>query len=127
MIEASDKRRYEIAGEHVRALYGHSLPGRISKPRSEPPGVLFHGTAPTVVSAILAEGLRPMNRQYVHLSVDEQTAQVVGRRRCDVPVILEVAAGEAERAGVQFWCGNDDVWLAESVPPAYVSVAGSTE
>nr|CAA9353384.1 MAG: RNA:NAD 2'-phosphotransferase [uncultured Nocardioidaceae bacterium] len=127
MIEASDKRRFEIDGDRIRALYGHSVPGRILKPRSRPPELLFHGTAPTVVPAILAEGLRPMTRQYVHLSVDVQTAHVVGRRRCAVPVILEVAAGEADRAGVEFWCGNDDVWLAESVPPAYVRVGASME
>jgi putative RNA 2'-phosphotransferase len=127
MIEASDKRRYEIAGDRIRALYGHSVPGRIARPRSQPPELLFHGTDPAVLSAILAEGLRSMSRQYVHLSVDVQTAQVVGRRRSGAPVILEVAAGEAVREGVGFWQANDDVWLVESIPPAYVRVRPATE
>ena len=127
MIEASDKRRYEIAGDRIRALYGHSVPGRISKPRSQPPELLFHGTRPTVVAAILAEGLRPMSRQYVHLSVDVGAAQLVGRRRSDSPVVLEVAAGEAVRSGVDFRRGSDDVWLAPFIPPAYVRLRGSVE
>jgi len=127
MIEASDKRRYEIAGDRIRALYGHSVPGRIARPRSQPPELLFHGTRPTVVAAILAEGLRPMSRQYVHLSVDVGAAQLVGRRRSDSPVVLEVAAGGAVRSGVDFRRGSDDVWLAPFIPPAYVRLHGSME
>ena len=30
MIASSAKRRYEIDGDRIRALYGHSVPGRIA-------------------------------------------------------------------------------------------------
>ena len=69
MIGRSPKQRHEIDGSRIRALSGHSVPRHIAKSPGEPPAVLFHGTAASATAAILAEGLRPMRRQYVHLSV----------------------------------------------------------
>ena len=48
---------------------------------SEPPEILWHGTAEKYVASIDRTGLRPGNRMYVHLSADEQTAEQVGRRQ----------------------------------------------
>ena len=61
-----------------------------------------------------------MGRQYVHLSVDQETAGQVGRRKARGPVILEVLAAEAHAAGVTFYQGNDQVWLADAVPARFV-------
>jgi len=122
MMAAADKQRFELDGDRIRALYGHSVPGRIVKRRAKPPHVLLHGTAPRSVPAILESGLLPMRRQYVHLSVDRETATQVGGRRAAKPVILTVRAGEAHAAGVPFWHGNEMVWLAESVPPEFLTV-----
>ena len=58
-----------------------------------------------------------MRRQYVHLSLDVETAAEVGRRKARQPVILEIAAARAHAAGVRFYAGNDKVWLADFVPP----------
>jgi putative RNA 2'-phosphotransferase len=121
MMAAADKQRFEVDGDRIRALYGHSVPGRIVKQRAEPPTVLLHGTAPSSVPAILRHGLLPMRRQYVHLSVDHETATQVGGRRAARPAILTVRAGEAHAAGVPFWHGNEMVWLAEKVPPEFIT------
>ena len=121
MVATSDKRRYEIDGDRIRARYGHSVPGRIALVEATPPDVLFHGTSPTAWASIRTRGLVPMGRQYVHLSVDGATAVQVGRRKSDAPVILRVRAGEASRAGVQFWRGNDMTWLVDAVPPPYLA------
>lgn len=122
MISSSSKRRHEIKGEKIRALYGHSLPGRIMKIEAAPPELLFHGTAPAALDAILTEGLRPMDRQYVHLSVDVATAEQVGRRKSHTPVILGVRAAAARESGLRFWRGNDMVWLSEFVPAEFIRV-----
>lgn len=116
----SPKRRYEIHATRIRALYGHSIATRIRNTAAEPPPELFHGTARSVVPEIELRGLRPMRRQYVHLSVDVQTAVTVGRRRDPQPVVLRVAAAAAHEAGVTFLRGNDEVWLTEHVPPSFV-------
>lgn len=116
------KRRYEIDGDRVRARYGHSVAERVEQPVAEPPEVLFHGTSAAAVPAILREGLRPMARQYVHLSADRDTARQVGGRRRGEVAMLVVAAGEAHRAGVVFRIGGDPVWLADAVPPEHLRV-----
>lgn len=121
MIRRSDRRRYEIRGGRIRALYGHSLPERLQKEPAEPPASLFHGTDPQAISAIRAEGLRPMGRQHVHLSVDRATAEEVGRRKAREPAILSVDAAAAHADGVTFYAGNEKVWLSDRVPPRYLT------
>lgn len=125
MMAAADKQRYELEGGRIRAVYGHSLPGRLARLPAAPPVLLYHGTPPRAATRILEEGLKPMGRQYVHLSVDRETAGEVGRRRDPAPVILRVASAAAHDAGVVFYAGNDRVWLADFVPAAYISAAGS--
>lgn len=123
MVETQAKARYEIEGEHIRACYGHSLPGRIVARAATPPARLFHGTAPQTARTILDQGLWPMARQYVHLSADRDTAASVGRRKASRPVILVVDSDGAHAAGVRFWHGNEQVWLAEHVPPRFLREA----
>lgn len=120
MIAASSKRRHEISDGRIRALYGHSIPGKLIKTPATPPAVLYHGTAPDTVPFIRTSGLLPMSRQYVHLSVDEATAAEVGRRKAQRPVILQVLATNAYASGVRFYAGNEKVWLADSVPPQFI-------
>jgi putative RNA 2'-phosphotransferase len=90
--------------------------------RADPPEGLFHGTSSAAWEAIQEQGLVPMRRQYVHLSMDVSTAVQVGRRKSEVPVVLSVRAGEAGRRGVRFWRGNEMTWLADGVPPEYLTV-----
>ena len=123
MIDVSDKKRYEIADGRIRAFYGHSVPQRLIKETAAPPPVLYHGTAPEVVGEIRADGLRPMGRQFVHLSSDADTARQVGRRKARMPIILQVQAQPAHIAGVRFYLGNDMVWLADHVPPRFIAIS----
>lgn len=124
MMRRSDRRRYEIRDGRIRALYGHSLPGELSREEARPPDRLYHGTAPSAVASIRSEGLRPMGRQHVHLSVDRPTAREVGRRKADEPLILEVRAADAHREGVSFYRGNERVWLADPLPPEFLERDG---
>ncbi len=120
MIVHSDKARFELDGGRIRARYGHSLPGKLARTPAAPPSILYHGTPSRAVPAILSEGLKPMRRQYVHLSTDDDTARQVGGRKGGRPVILVVRAGEAHAAGVPFYAGNEFVWLADHVPPPFL-------
>lgn len=120
IIENSDKKRHELVNGRIRALYGHSIPMKILKDISEPPAILFHGTARRFLESIENKGLLPKGRQYVHLSKDIETALQVGKRHDDKPVILEVDAKRAWKEGVKFYLGNDKVWLADNIPIKYI-------
>lgn len=115
------KQRYELKDGRIRALYGHSVPRKIEKQPATPPSVLYHGTSPAAAEAILAEGLRPMRRQYVHLSVDVETAVIVGRRKARAPVVLVIDAAGAAAAGHHFYPSQDEVWLSDPLPPVFIS------
>ncbi len=122
MIAQSEKQRFEIRDGKIRALYGHSIPKKVERERLKPPAILYHGTTPQAAQTILAEGLKSMKRQYVHLSTDEETAIQVARRRTNHPVILKIAAAEAYQEGINFYPGNDTVWLADAIPPRFISL-----
>jgi putative RNA 2'-phosphotransferase len=121
MLRRADKQRYELCDGRIRALYGHSLTDRIEKSPVTPPDLLYHGTSPGAAALIQAEGLKPMQRQYVHLSADEETAQLVGARHATQPVILTIQAGEAHRAGIRFYYGSDDIWLSDKMPARFIT------
>ena len=116
IIATSEKKRHEIVGDKIRALYGHTVPQVIKKEPCVPPAVLYHGTTHKALPQILEDGLKPMQRQYVHLSVDVDTATHVGKRRDPEPVILKIDTDAAQKAGIQFFIGNDKVWLCDRVP-----------
>ena len=124
MMGQSEKQRFEMRDGRIRAFYGHSVATKMEKEATLPPTLLYHGTTPLAAQAILKEGLKPMNRQYVHLSADRETALLVARRRTNRPVILNVQAQKAHEYGVPFYLGNDMVWLAEPIPPDFIMVEG---
>lgn len=120
LIEKSDKKRFEIKNGKIRATYGHSLPFKIKKEPTVPPNILYHGTTPEAAKKILKTGLKPMNRQYVHLSVNIESAREVGLRRTNKPVILKIAAQEAYNSGVNFYKEKDNIWLADPIPAKFI-------
>lgn len=120
VVATSDKQRFEICGEKIRARYGHSVPQRVVYPEIEPPELLYHGTAPHALSAIRVHGLQPMQRQYVHLSTEVEQARAVGRRHAPHPVVLTVRAREAWRAGVRFFRPEERLYLSMTIPPDFI-------
>ena len=76
IVRTDKKQRYSFNEDktRIRANQGHSIPVDLDLEPSEPPEILWHGTAEKYVASIDRTGLRPGNRMYVHLSADEQTA-----------------------------------------------------
>ena len=122
IIVTSEKKRHEIVADKIRALYGHTIPQIIKKEPGIPPAVLYHGTTHKALPQILLDGLKPMQRQYVHLSIDVETATRVGKRRDPEPIILKIDAESAHKAGLQFYIGNDKVWLCKEMPKDCLSI-----
>ncbi len=123
LIATSDKKRYEIDGDRIRAMYGHSTAIEADYEIAAPPPLLYHGTSQQTLALIMADGLKPMRRQYVHLSADYQTAHTVGQRQGGHTVVLQVDASRAHAEGVVFYCSQDGVWLVDAMPPQYIAPA----
>ncbi|MBN2176100.1 MAG: RNA 2'-phosphotransferase [Demequinaceae bacterium] len=121
VVATAGKQRHEIRGDCIRALYGHSVAGLAPRDPVQPPMVLYHGTTEAAWPLISEQGLLPMDRRYVHLSVDVETASKVGQRKGLDPVVLKVDAVGAWEAGVPFYAGNAMVWLADAVPSAFLA------
>lgn len=92
-----------------------------TKPES-PPSILYHGTSRKAWEKIKLEGLRPMNRQYVHLSSDRDTAMTAGRMHDENPVIIAVYAWSAWLGGsAKFYRSADDrTWMSEPISAKYI-------
>ena len=124
-IVAEDKKgRYSFdeSGAKIRANQGHSIPGVVIEMESpEPPEFLYHGTAAQFLDAIMREGLKPMKRQYVHISPDYETAVKVGGRH-GKPVVLQIRARDFKNDGNELCLSSNGVWQAKAVPPEYFTV-----
>ena len=127
LVELDEKQRYRFSddGKRIRASQGHSasLPVRIIFPTADPGDELFHGTTGKKLDYIFESGLLPMDRQYVHLSADVETAIKVGSRR-GKPVVLRVDCAAMKRDGYEFFISDNGVWLMKEVPAKYLSVVG---
>lgn len=123
-IVANDaKRRYEFSEDlkRVRALYGHSNHVHIQWEAAEPPATLYHGTAKRFLDSILKDGLKGMNRHYVHLSETIEEAIKVGKRHGE-PVVLAIDTKVAIQDGGCFYRVPNGVWLIENVKVKWLTI-----
>lgn len=123
-LDDPDVERFERRGDAVRATYGHSIDIEMDYPEIDPEFPLYHGTSPEAWGLIREEGLRPMSRQYVHLSGTREEARRVGHRHSQSPVLLAVEPGGSHqwtfyRAG--------PVVLVEEAPPEWLTPIENSE
>jgi len=128
VVETSDKKRFSLSvdGQRIRAAQGHSVAVELGISPQEPPSVLYHGTATRFVESILSEGLKPQDRQHVHLSIDEANAQRVGQRH-GKPLILKIEALRMHAKGFKFFLADNGVWLTDQVPPEFLALSSRSD
>jgi putative RNA 2'-phosphotransferase len=122
VVDTNDKKRFTISddGRLIRAAQGHSVKVTLGLSPSQPPAVLYHGTASGSLDSIFATGLNPGSRQQVHLSSNEETAIKVGGRHGKA-VVLNVDCAAMVKEGHLFYQADNGVWLTDSVPARYLS------
>ncbi|MGH7823889.1 MAG: RNA 2'-phosphotransferase [Candidatus Binatia bacterium] len=116
-----DSKRFELREGKARATYGHSFPVELGSEPVKPPPQLYHGTARDLAESILRGGLKPRDRQFVHLSASLEDALAVGRRRDPSPAVIMIDAHEAYAGGVEFYVSGP-LFLTASVPAKYLSL-----
>lgn len=120
--DARGKKRYQIEGDRIRALYGHSQVS-VEYPPALPPARLYHGTVARHLDSIRERGLRAQARQYVHLTTSLERARTVAGRHDDSIIILTIYAGEAHAAGIVFYHPEAEHYLARSIPSEYIEIS----
>lgn len=125
IVRENNKQRYSFNTDHtkIRANQGHSLQVDVELTAMKPPHYLYHGTSVRFLPAIRQEGIKKMNRQYVHLASDFQTAVEVGRRHGS-PAVITINAEAMAHDGLTFYLSENGVWLCEYVAPVYFFTEG---
>ena len=121
VVSGSEKKRFELVDGKVRATYGHSFPVDLGGEAAAPPEQLFYGSARDLARSLLRSGLKPRDRQYVHLSLTAEEAEAVARRHDPTPAIIVVDAQAAHEEGVVFY-KSGPLFLVENVPAKFLSL-----
>lgn len=121
IVRTDSKQRYSFNedGTLIRANQGHSISVDVELPVAVPPEILWHGTGEKYAASIDEKGLLSKSRLYVHLSEDEETAKMVGKRH-GKPVIYRILSGKMASAGYTFYRSVNGVWLTKAVPVEYL-------
>jgi putative RNA 2'-phosphotransferase len=67
------------------------------------------------------EGLKPMSRQWVHLSKDYDTAVNVGSRHGKA-IVLRINAKQFVADGNELYISDNGVWQTKYVDPKYMEI-----
>ncbi len=59
IVTATDKQRFELRGDKVRATYGHSFPVHPQGQNGPPPERLYYGNPPSPGRTIFPRGTQP--------------------------------------------------------------------
>lgn len=119
VVAHNEKKRFTIDGDRIWANQGHSIEAEVAVTEVVPPQFLFHGTSSRKGDVIREEGLKKMNRNYVHLSDRELTAHSVGMRH-GPPLVLVIDAKTMHDEGHKFWLSSNGVYLTLEVPPQFI-------
>ena len=123
IVSRDAKGRYEIRCDKIRARYGHSFPVSLNHEEDTESRVLYHGTPRRNLARIMREGLRPMRRQFVHLSTSRSEAIETGRRHGRNVVLLIIDAECLRKKGLRVYRAGKNVRIVERVPPECITLA----
>lgn len=129
IVESDEKQRYSFLGDadssylYIRANQGHSVKDvKMNYQVVKPPSVLYHGTSVENSELILDScEIKPMSRQFVHLSQNIDTAIKVGKRH-GKPVVFKIDTEKAYNDGVKFYLTENNIYLVESISTKYLEI-----
>ncbi|WP_298472042.1 RNA 2'-phosphotransferase [uncultured Psychrobacillus sp.] len=121
IVRTDRKKRYSFdeTSTLIRANQGHSIRVKVPMKEVEPPEFLYHGTSKASLNQITLQGIKKMNRLYVHLSEDAETALQVGSRHGKA-VVLRVLSQQMHNEGHKFFLSENNIWQVDFVPCTYI-------
>ena len=122
IVNENNKKRYSFNDDKtkIRAVQGHSIEVDLELKEVVPPAILYHGTAFKNLENIKKQGIKKMNRQYVHLSADVEIAKNVATRHSGKYIILEIDTEAMLKENYKFYLSENKVWLTDFVPSKFI-------
>ena len=120
IIETDPKGRYQHKNGAIRATYGHSFDVDLELPTDNIPDALFYPTTEEEVDILLETGIRPSDRKKVHLSKTFEDAEIAGKHRVEMPIILTVDAKKAILEGIVIQRAGKTVYITDAISPEYI-------
>ena len=119
LVGESQQKRFEIADDAIRALYGHSFFVEMDGEPMEAPEFLYMGSTAAAARKMQKEGMRPVDRFYLHLSLTREVAESRSRQ-VGTPCVVQVKAQEAWKQGEIEFFSRGEVVLSREIPSDYV-------
>jgi putative RNA 2'-phosphotransferase len=125
IVSENNKSRFQIVGERIRAVQGHSEGTPVTREGLEASwdvviedDAVFHGTTVAAARSILTgDGIHSATRSHVHLA--PSTTSVVGKRH-EVQVLLVIDPPRLRAVGHTLWRAPNGVLLTRAVPRAAI-------
>lgn len=130
VVRHDNKGRFTYNPETGRiwCKHGHTINGVnpdlevVDSSFSNLPEVLYHGTKDQFIKSVMKDGLKHMDRNFVHLTPSVETARKVANRRSGKSVILKVSTRDLIDSGYTLY-KSGEVYLIEHVAPSLLSFA----
>lgn len=122
IVRNDPKGRYEICGEKIRAVQGHSLPQVETEAvatliTSWDGEIPMHRTMQKNLDSIKISGLHPMARRHVHFAVDEALL----RKGCNCTLKFDLNSW-IQNGHKAYMAKNGVILVEEIVPWSYLAV-----
>ncbi len=127
LIQTDPKGRYKFDEGRVMATYGHSIDVDLDLPTEDIPSILYYPTTEEECAILLEIGLKPADRQWVHMSDTLESAIEAGQVRTANPVIISVDAEKARGDGVVIKKAGKFVYITTEVPSEYLTRMDESE
>jgi len=122
LVETDEKGRYQIDGGMLRATYAHSVDVNLDDLPEATCDHLYFPVAEEELDMVLETGLRPSDRNMIHLSATPEKAYSAGRVHMREPIILEVDVPKSNRNGDFIFRAGKTVYVTDAVEPECIKV-----
>ncbi len=115
VVETDEKGRYQIDGGMIRATYAHSVNVNLDDLPEAQVDHLYFPVSEEELDLVLESGLRPSDRNMIHLSATPDKAYSAGRVHIADPILLEVDVKASTDAGNFIFRAGKTVYITEAV------------
>lgn len=129
IVDNNNKKRFSFNDDltKIRANQGHSIKNiNVELEKLDTKHFinnnieyLYHGTVKKNIDSILSSGLKCMNRNHVHLSIDKETATNVGKRHGKDLVILKINWKSLINEQ-PIYISKNGVYLTDNIDPKHI-------